>query len=130
MYIRAAKTHSKNGEARHSYRLVRSERIGGKVRQSTLLNLGVHFETPRAQWGALVLHIENLLQGQQTLVFDPDLQHTAEAMVAQLRARGMSAHAKSESEPESVMTVDMDSLEHPGAWAQSASAFRHSRIWD
>ena len=113
MYIRATKTHAKSGEARHSYRLVRSDRIGGKVRQSTLLNLGVHFDTPRDQWGALVLHIENLLQGQPTLVFDPGLQHTAEAIVAQLRARGIGAHAKPEGEPDSVMTVDMDSLEHP-----------------
>ncbi len=113
MYIRATKTHTRKGEARHTYRLVRSDRIGGKVRQSTLLNLGVHFDTPREQWGALVLHIENLLQGQPTLVFDPDLQHTAEAIVAQLRARGIGAHAKPEGEPDSVMTVDMDSLEHP-----------------
>ena len=84
MYIRATKTHAKKGETRHSYRLVRSDRIGGKVRQSTLLNLGVHFDTPREQWGALVLHIENLMQGQPTLAFDPELQHTADAILDRL----------------------------------------------
>ena len=40
MYIRATKTHTRKGEARHTYRLVRSDRIGGKVRQSTLAEPG------------------------------------------------------------------------------------------
>ena len=112
MYIRATKTHTKQGEARHSYRLVRSDRVGGKVRQSVLLNLGVHFDTPREQWDELVSHIKHLIQGQQVLLCEPDLLRTAEVIVEQLRARGIDTHAKPEEAPESVMTVDMDSLEH------------------
>ncbi|MFB1486255.1 MULTISPECIES: hypothetical protein [unclassified Thiocapsa] len=41
MYIR--RTHTRNsatGERYHTHRLVRSTRVGGKVRQITLLNLG------------------------------------------------------------------------------------------
>ena len=39
MFIRRAPT----GEAYHTYRLVESRRVDGKVRQFTLLNLGRHF---------------------------------------------------------------------------------------
>ena len=113
MYIRATKTHTKKGEARHSYRLVRSDRVGGKVRQTVLLNLGVHFDTPREQWGELVAHIQHLMQGQQVLLCDPDLLRTAEEIAEQLRARGIEASEKPEEAPESVMTVDMDTLDHP-----------------
>ena len=44
MYIR--RTHTNNsitGERYFTYRLVKSERVGGSTRQSTLLNLGRHF---------------------------------------------------------------------------------------
>ena len=44
MYIRQTRTNSKaTGESYITYRLVRGERIGGRVRQITLLNLGRHF---------------------------------------------------------------------------------------
>ena len=45
MFIRRTKTRTAaNGESYYSHRLVRSERVGAKVRQRTLLNLGRHFE--------------------------------------------------------------------------------------
>ena len=41
MFIRRTATRNTiTGESYHTYRLVRSERVGGKVRQVTLLNLG------------------------------------------------------------------------------------------
>ncbi len=44
MYIRQTRTNNKvTGEGYFTYRLVRGERIGGKVRQITLLNLGRNF---------------------------------------------------------------------------------------
>ncbi len=44
MYIRQTRTNNKvTGEGYFTYRLVRGERIGGQVRQITLLNLGRNF---------------------------------------------------------------------------------------
>ena len=44
MYIRRTQTRNNaTGEAYFTYRLVRSERIAGKVKQVTLQNLGRHF---------------------------------------------------------------------------------------
>ena len=51
MLIRATKTGTaKDGSARLSHRLVENQRSDGKVRQSTLLNLGRHFTIERAFW--------------------------------------------------------------------------------
>ena len=48
MYIRQTRTNNKaTGEGYFTYRLVRGERIGGKVRQITVLNLGRHFPFKR-----------------------------------------------------------------------------------
>jgi hypothetical protein len=45
MFVRRTTTRSsRSGEAYFTYRLVRTERVGGRVRQLTLLNLGRHFE--------------------------------------------------------------------------------------
>ena len=35
------------------HHLVRSERVGGRVRQRTLLNLGRHFDIDREHWPLL-----------------------------------------------------------------------------
>ena len=44
MFIRQTRTNNKaTGEAYFTFRLVRGERIAGKVRQVTVLNLGHHF---------------------------------------------------------------------------------------
>ncbi len=44
MFIRATKTHSTaDGKPVRSHRLVLSQRIGDKVRQRTLLNLGTDY---------------------------------------------------------------------------------------
>src|SRR5487761_2065377 len=49
MYIRRTRTNNTStGEAYFTHRLVRGERIGGKVRQITVLNLGRHFPVEQA----------------------------------------------------------------------------------
>ena len=69
MYIRRARTKSTaTGESYFSHRLVRSERIGGKVRQVTLLNLGRHFPTKQEDWPLLCRRIEGILSGQAAMV--------------------------------------------------------------
>ena len=69
MYIRRTQTRSNaTGEPYFTYRLVRSERIDGKVKQVTLLNLGRHFAVDQSLWPALCIRIDELLAGQASLV--------------------------------------------------------------
>jgi hypothetical protein len=69
MFIRRTTIKSReSGERYYTYRLVESVRTASSVRQYTVLNLGRHFEVPRAQWGALVQRIEALLAGQLDLI--------------------------------------------------------------
>jgi hypothetical protein len=57
MYIRKTQTRNTlSGERPH--RLVKSERIGGKVKQTTLLNLGRHFTIEQAHWPLLCARVE------------------------------------------------------------------------
>ena len=62
MFIRRTRTRS-IGDSYFTYRLVRSERTGAKVRQRTLLNLGRHFEVAQSDWPALCRRIDELLCG-------------------------------------------------------------------
>ena len=49
------------GESYLTHRLVRSERIGNRVRQVTLLNLGRHFAVAQEDWPSLCPRIEEIL---------------------------------------------------------------------
>jgi hypothetical protein len=64
-------------------------RTGESVRQATVLNLGSHFEVPRAQWGPLAQRIEALLAGQLDLMAD-GLDPAWEALAQQYAARIVS----------------------------------------
>ena len=69
MYIRRTQTrNTTTGERYFTHRLVRSERLGGKVRQVTLLNLGRHFAVAQADWPTLCARLEELLSGQEALL--------------------------------------------------------------
>ena len=119
MYIKATKTHvDKNGNPRCSYRLVRSDRVDHNIHQTTLLNLGVPFDTPKEQWPDLVFHIQCLLQRQPMLLADPALQRTAEDIVQRLQQKGVDTQAKPKARlrdwnTDSTVEVDLDSLKHP-----------------
>ena len=68
MFIRRTTIKSrKNGGQYYTYRLVESERIGKKIRQHTLLNLGVGFSLPRSQWAELTVRIKEIIDGQLPL---------------------------------------------------------------
>lgn len=85
MFIRQTKTSSAtSGEAYLTFRLVASERIGGKVRQQTLLNLGRNFSLPREQWPQLCARIEQILSGEVNLF---PLLKTIETMAQRYAAR-------------------------------------------
>ena len=68
MFIRQTRTNNTTtGESYFTHRLVRSERIGGKVRQITMLNLGRHFPVLRDDWPLLCQRIEEILNGQAAM---------------------------------------------------------------
>ncbi|MBU6994440.1 MAG: hypothetical protein JZL64_05420 [Ferrovum myxofaciens] len=71
MFIRQTRTNNKaTGESYFTHRLVRTERIGGKVRQVTLLNLGRHFPIRQEDWPLLCRRIEELIGGQAVMIQD------------------------------------------------------------
>lgn len=74
-----------DGTCYSTYRLVASERVDGKVRRRTLLNLGAHFALAREQWPLLCSRIEQLLEGkQERLALDafPDTVETKAQRIA------------------------------------------------
>ncbi|MBU1568817.1 MAG: transposase, partial [Proteobacteria bacterium] len=113
MYIRQTKTStSAAGEAYFTYRLVASERIGGKVRQKTLLNLGRNFSLPREQWPQLCARIESILAGQMTfLVVSDKIEKLAQRYAAQLVVSPQSVDQNEEEEQVVYAEVDVASVE-------------------
>ena len=89
MFIRKTKINSNcDGEVDYfTYRIVASERIGDKVKQRTLLNLGKHFDIEPAHWPLLITRIQHLLSGQRDffeddLKLDPTLETAAHRYAA------------------------------------------------
>jgi hypothetical protein len=151
MYIR--RTHTRNsatGERYHTHRLVRSTRVGGKVRQVTLLNLGRHFAVPPGEWPTLCVRLEELLGGQGVLlegVLSPAVEREAQRIGAQLLARQPVTTpapsptpeaptpdaAPSPAAPPELETIEVDSLilsrprsvgvESVGLWAMAQLQF-------
>lgn len=69
MFIwRTATRNTVLGESYFTYRLVRTERVGTKVRQITLLNLGREFALAQQDWPVLCLRIEQILSAQDKLL--------------------------------------------------------------
>ena len=76
MFIRRTQTRNRlSGEPYSTFRLVETSRVGNAVKQTTLLNLGSHFDLPKQEWPAVVQHIVELLRGQSPL-FDATLSAT------------------------------------------------------
>ena len=88
MFIRRTTIKSRrDAQAYYTYRLVESVRTEQGVRQRTLLNLGRHFDVPRAQWAPLAQRIEQLLSGQGELIevpLDAKWETTAQRLSALL----------------------------------------------
>ncbi len=69
MYIRRTTIKGrKNGKQYFTYRIVESQRIGEKVRQQTILNIGTNFSVPRDKWPVLCVRIKEIISGQQNLI--------------------------------------------------------------
>ena len=125
MFIRRTKTRSaEGGKVYYSYRLVRSERSGERVR--TLLNLGSDFAVATEHWAVLCSRIEQLLERQGVLVeleCPEEVEREAQRIAMQLVQRGAEVAAGGPD----LQTVDVESLElerprtvgveHVGLWA-------------
>jgi hypothetical protein len=96
MYIRCTTIKTrKTGEPYKSFRLVESERVNGKVKQRTLINLGRFFDVPHAQWQSLSTRIDQLLTGQSSFMdieLDDDLEKMAQRYTAQIIASQCTDH--------------------------------------
>ena len=99
MYIRRTKTKTLNqNEAYYTYRIVESVRLGEKVKQRTLLNLGKEFSIEQTHWPLLCARIEQLLQsdaGRQSELFDlaDELDQTLEAAAQRYSALIIQKHS-------------------------------------
>ena len=123
MFIRQTRTSNKaTGEGYVTYRLVRSERIGGKVRQITMLNLGRHFPIKAEDWPILCSRLEQLLHPQALIMpleCSESIERAAQRYYAQLVARapaiasaatGAAGGAGEARPPADFQEVDVDSL--------------------
>lgn len=117
MFIRRTQIKSRqHGEPYFTYRLVETERVNGKVKQHTLLNLGRHFAVAKVHWPDLTLRIEQLLSGQASLLSielpEAELEEKAQHIKALLLARRSTPEAATEpTTATSIESVDIDSLE-------------------
>jgi len=111
MFIRCTTTRSNaSGEPYKTFRLVESERVGGKVKQRTLLNLGRQFDIPQPQWTDLSSRISELLSPQKSL-FSLTLPTQLEAMAQRYAAQIVASRSQLSDNPEIFESVSVDSLE-------------------
>lgn len=114
MFIRRTATRNRtSGDAYVTFRLVRTERIEGKVRQITLLNLGRHFAVPPEDWPLLCARLEQLISPQGDflpLELPPALEQQAQRYKALLVAHAPAEDTATASAPMFEM-VDIQSLE-------------------
>ena len=127
MFIRQTRTNNKStGEGYFTYRLVRGERIGGKVRQITIFNLGRNFSIKQEDWPILCRRIEQLLQPQDTFVpinCPTTIERVAQRIVGQLITRTPADPVESASAGTVALAppapdfqeVDIDSLQQTQA---------------
>lgn len=89
MFIRQTQTRSTGtGSSYFTHRLVESKRVGKKVSQHTLLNLGTNFDLPREAWPELCTRIEQILNSEQPLfAVDPAIEKSAQHLYTQIIAR-------------------------------------------
>ena len=111
MFIRCTTIKSnQSGDPYQTYRLVESERVHGKVKQRTLLNLGRHFDLPKSQWPDLSSRIAQLLSAQDML-FSIELPTELEARAQRYAAQILASRKVSPKDQGEFESVSVDSLE-------------------
>ncbi len=112
MFIRRTTIKARaSGEGYYTYRLVESERVGHKVKQHILINLGRGFSVPREHWKDLCARITQLIDFQAAIIpveLPVSLEKEAQRYVAQILADRSEEMVSSSGNFEE---VDVDSLE-------------------
>lgn len=127
MYIRQTKTNNTaTGESYFTHRLVRGERVQGKVRQITVLPLGRHFPFKQEEWPLLCQRIEQILSNQSAmpeLAYPEHIERAAQRYASTILARSPEPAPAPAPSPESQQAgnanmvqpvyaeVDVDSLQ-------------------
>lgn len=123
MFIRRTQTNSSaSNEAYFTHRLVRGERIGGKVRQITVLNLGRHFPIKQEDWPLLCSRIEQLLQPQDSLLeagCPAPIERAAQHYAGQLIVRAPQAEPPPPAKPPGMPESDIPAIAAVPAQAPS-----------
>ncbi len=97
MFVCRTRTRSRDGKHYFTFRLVRSQRQGAKVRQRTLLNLGSQFAIPQADWRALCLRVRQILGPPDELLpldCSPEVEIEAQRIAARLLQDGVALAAE------------------------------------
>lgn len=111
MFIRRTITNSrKTDQAYYTYRLVEGVRTGSVVKQTTLLNLGTHFDVEQAVWPALAARIDALLHGREGLQLEP-LSESVEAIAQRCAAQLIALRVVAESGPSHGAPATSDAVE-------------------
>ena len=145
MYIRRVRTRTTaDGSRYYSFRLVENYRVGKRVRQRTLLNLGSQFDFPREQWPELTQRIEQILVGQDDMLvtFSDELEQQAQSTVNLLLKKYSQAEllaisgvteekqsadkVKSGIDGKDLQAVDLNSMEHSNS-RTVGGCIRHSK---
>lgn len=112
MFIRRTVSKSKkyDEEKYYTYRLVESYRVGDKVRQRVLLNLGSDFNLDKDRWSQLSVRIEDIVKKRDSLfIVDEDIESLAQQYALQL----ISLSAKSlDGVDEEYKEIDVNSIEN------------------
>lgn len=110
MYIRKTQIQKKKaGGHYYTYRIVESLRIGKKVNQHTLLNLGAEFSFPKEQWPILIKRIQEILYGQQSLLeIDKEIEKWAQNYAARIIAKQQEGESNNGLD---YREIDVDSVE-------------------
>ena len=123
MYIRRTQTRtSASGEVYFTHRLVRAERVGGKVRQITLLNLGRHFELAAGDWPLFCTRLRELVSGQSALLSMPvsdAIEAAVQRYAALLQPRPVVVEAP--SAPATKTTVPTETAAPGPTWVDAES---------
>jgi hypothetical protein len=114
MFIRRTKiSSSSSGEAHYTFRLVASKRMGKKVQQKTLLNLGANFSLPKELWPQLCSRINEIITGQLTFGNNQpeEIEQVAQHYAARLIANRSQSKEVLKKETTDYQEVDVASLE-------------------
>jgi len=116
MFIRKAlKIDSRSGKSYSAYHLVESVRTDKGPRQKTLLYMGSQIDLPEGELPLLAQRIEEIIQGQQTLVpYSAEVERLAQLYASQV-IRRLSEVDTNENSPASsteFVAIDVNTIEH------------------